>query len=157
MRIGKIARMKTQPDTTRESLIEQINSLTLMRRGTLSEQYFTRTSSDGRKVRLGPYFKFQIWQDGRNITRRVDAGEAATLREDVANHHHFERLCRELAELNIAHTIALREEESKATTTAGAAEKKTSKPTALRKNTARRKASSSKREKRSRGGKARGT
>jgi hypothetical protein len=157
MRIGNIARMKTQPDTTRESLLQQINSIALMRRGTLSEQYFNRTSSDGRKVRLGPYFKFQIWQDGRNITRRVDAAEAATLREDIGNYHHFERLCRELAELNIRHTIDLRDEESKAATAAGAAEKKTSKATASRKNTARPKASSNKRGRSSRGGKARGT
>lgn len=157
MRIGNIATMKTQPIATRESLLEQISSIRLMRRGTLSEQYFTRTSPDGRAIRLGPYFKFQIWQDGRNLTRRVDASEAAVLREDIGNYHHFEQLCRQLAETNIEHTIALRDEESKTTTSPAAAEKKTSEPNASRKNTAKQNASSGKRSTSSRGEKGQGT
>ncbi|MCU0779402.1 MAG: hypothetical protein MUF86_17285 [Akkermansiaceae bacterium] len=122
-----------------------------MRRGTISEQYFERQGPGGRKVRFGPYYKFQIWQDGRNQTRSVAAGEARTLREDIGNFHRFEELCEQLARINIQHTIALR---TPAAPTPESAEKKTSKPTASPKNTAGWSASSPGRASGSRGRKA---
>lgn len=127
---------------TRESILEKLASITLMRRGTLSEQSIERTTADGRTVRFGPYFKFQIWQDGRNQTRRVSAQEAQTLREDIHNFHRFEQLCDQLAQLNIQNTIALR---ASATDTSATAEKKTSNPNASRKSTGKPSISSPKR------------
>ena len=85
------------------------------------------------KLLCGPFFKFQIWQDGRNQTRRVRADEAQILREDIDNFHRFEQLCGQLAQLNIQQTIDLRA----STTTPETAEKKTSKPNASPKNTAK--------------------
>jgi hypothetical protein len=92
-----------------------------MRRGTLSEQYVERPTTNGGTVKFGPYFKFQIWQDGRNQTRSVTTDEALLLREDIDNFHRFEQLCQQLAQLNIQHTIALRATEPAAANT----EKKT--------------------------------
>lgn len=136
--------MNTQTTTaTRESILQQLGSITLMRRGTLSEQSFERKTPDGRTVRFGPYFKFQIWQDGRNQTRRVAADEAQTLREDIDNFHRFEELCGQLAQLNIQQTIALRA----STAVPETAEKKTSNPNASPKNTAKPNTSSPKRAK----------
>ena len=93
---------------TRESILQQLGAITLMRRGTLSEQFFERITPDGRTVCYGPYFKLQIWQDGRNQTRRVGADEAQILREDIDNFHRFELLCGQLAQLNIQQTSDLR-------------------------------------------------
>lgn len=114
-----------------------------MRRGTLSEQYFQRTSPDGKEtVRLGPYYKFQIWQDRGNHTRSVSAGEASELREDIANYHLYKQLTAQLADLTIEQTIALRVSEASAPEVA---EKKTSKRNASPKDTAKRNSSSTKR------------
>lgn len=143
--------MKTPSDQpTRESILEHLASLTRMRRGTLSEYFVQRPSSDGKEtVRLGPYFKFQIWQDGGNHTRGVSASEASELREDIENYRLFKQLTGQLADLTIEQTIALRATE--ATATGRIAEKKTSKTNASPKNTGKRKSSSPKYAKKSPG------
>lgn len=137
----------TQPDSQlRQSLLDQIAAITTMRPGTLAEEYREHPSPDGHGiVRLGPYYKHQVWQDGRNVSRRVPAAEAATLKLDIEEGKRFRQLTDQLAQLNIEHTLALRAAEAAA---AGpATEKKTSKPTASPKNTAKRKPTSSKRAK----------
>jgi hypothetical protein len=135
--------MNAPPTTAaRESILEELGSITQMRRGTLSERYVERSAPNGGTVRFGPYFKFQIWQDGRNQTRSVTADEALLLREDIDNFHRFEHLCQQLAQINIQHTLCLRTEQ--AATAAYTAEKKTSGPNASRKNTEKPKASSPK-------------
>jgi hypothetical protein len=127
----------------RQPILEELGSITQMRRGTLSEQYVERPTTNGGTVKFGPYFKFQIWQDGRNQTRSVTTDEALLLREDIDNFHRFEQLCQQLAQLNIQHTIALRATEPAAANT----EKKNSKLNTSPKNTAKQNSSSSKRAK----------
>ena len=129
----------------RQPILEELGSITQMRRGTLSEQYVERPAPNGGTVKFGPYFKFQIWQDGRNQTRSVTTDEAPLLREDIDNFHRFEQLCQQLAQLNIQHTIALRATEPAAANT----EKKTSKLNTSPKNTAKQNSSSSKHAKNS--------
>jgi len=131
---------------TCEALIEQLGSITHMQRGTLTEQYLQRPSPDGHgTVTLGPYFKFQVWEDGRNHTRSVPADEATALREDIANHHIFQQASQQLADQIIARTRQLRASQHAAKSdSAPTAEKKTSKPNASPKNTAKRSNSSPK-------------
>jgi hypothetical protein len=140
----------TQPDNAlRQALLDQIASITTMRPGTLAEEYREHPSPDGRgTVRLGPYFKHQVWQDGRNVSRRVPADQAATLKLDTQEAKRFHQLTDQLAQLNIQHTIALRAAEASETAEAGMiAEKKTSNPSASPKNTAKRNSTSPKRVK----------
>ena len=97
----------------RRSVMDQIAAITTMRPGTLAEEYREHTASHGKEVvRLGPYFKYQLWQDGRNLSRRVPAAEAGQLREDIDNAKHFHQLTFQLAQLNIEHTLALRAAET---------------------------------------------
>jgi hypothetical protein len=141
--IGNHSPMNTPtPSAARQPILEELGSITQMRRGTLSERYVVRPAPNGGTVSFGPYFKFQIWQDGRNQTRSVTADEAPLLREDIANFHRFEQLCQQLAQLNIEHTLALRGTEAAAAH--AITEKKTSKPNASPKNTAKRNTSSPK-------------
>ena len=137
----------TQSDNAlRQALLDQIASITTMRPGTLAEEYREHPSTDGRgTVRLGPYFKHQVWQDGRNVSRRVPVAEAATLKLDTEEAKRFHQLTDQLAQLNIQHTIALRATE--AADAGMVAEKKTSNPNASPKNTAKRNSSSPKRAK----------
>jgi len=93
----------------RSNLLDQIAAITTMQPGTLAEEYRDGPAPDGKgTVRRGPYFKHQVWKHGRNVSRRVPAGEAAQLREDIDNAKRYEQLTRQLAELNIEHTLTLR-------------------------------------------------
>jgi hypothetical protein len=140
----------------RQSLLDDLASITTMRPGTLAEEYRQHPSPDGKStIRLGPYYKHQIWQDGRNITRRVPAAEAALLKEDIEEARRYHRITGQLAELNIRNTIAMRA--ARPASDPAAVEKKTSRANASPKNTAKQSISSDKRAKGSRGGKARRT
>jgi hypothetical protein len=138
-----------QPDSSlRQALLDQIAAITTMLPGTLAEEYRQHPSPDGRDiVRLGPYFKHQIWENGRNVSRRVPAAEAATLKLDTDQAKRFHQLTDQLAQLNIQNTIALRATEAAAP--GPITEKKTSSLTASTKNTAKRNSTSPKRAKNS--------
>jgi hypothetical protein len=69
--------------------------------GSLSEQYFIRTRQ-GKQVRLGPYYKLQLWRQGKNLTRYVRAEEVPALRQAIANHERFEDLCQQFVDLTVA-------------------------------------------------------
>jgi len=103
-------------EQARHNLVAQIAAITTMQPGTLAEEYRERPAPEGKGVvRRGPYFKHQCWKDGRNVSRRVPASEAAQLREDIENAKRFDELTAQLAELNIEHTLALRAAEAAAT------------------------------------------
>jgi len=138
-----------QPDSQlRQSLLDRIAAITTMRPGTIAEEYRERPSPDGSGiVRLGPYFKHQVWQDGRNVSKRVPAAEAATLKLDIEQAKLFDQLTDQLAQLNIEHTVALRAADTPASGVN--TEKKTSKTNASTKNTAKRNSSSPRRAKNS--------
>ena len=80
-----------------------------MQPGTLAEEWRERPDPDAAGTRrIGPYYKHQVWRDGRNISRRVPAAEAAQLREDIDSAKLYEELTGELARINIECTLQLR-------------------------------------------------
>ncbi len=74
-----------------------------MEKGRLSEEYRER-HKDGEKIRLGPYYKHQRWEDGHNVSRRVPTVEVEGLRKAVDGYHRFEELAKEYCELTIGMT-----------------------------------------------------
>lgn len=101
--------MQNSTPPTSKALLSELASISTMQRGTLAEEYRQGRSADGKgTVRLGPYFKHQCWQDGRNQSRRVPAHEAPLLREDIANGLRFDAITEQLAAATIAHTCELR-------------------------------------------------
>ncbi len=135
----------TQPDSPlRQTLLDQIAAITTMLPGTLAEEYREHPSPDGRGiVRLGPYFKHQVWQDGRNVSRRIPAAEAVSLKLDIEEAKRFHQLTDQLAQFNMEHTFALRA--AQATAAGVITEKKTSKPSASPRNIAKQNSTSPKR------------
>jgi hypothetical protein len=98
---------------TRCSLLQQIADITTMQPGTLAEEWRERPDPDaGGTRRVGPYYKHQVWKDGRNISRRVPSTEAAQLREDIDNAKRYEELTGELARITIEHTLEVRASEA---------------------------------------------
>jgi len=99
----------TSHQSKRQSLLDQIAAITTMQPGTLAEEWRESATPDvGDPRRTGPYYKHQVWREGRNVSRRVPAAEAAQLREDIDNAKHYEKLTGELARINIEHTLELR-------------------------------------------------
>jgi hypothetical protein len=93
-----------------KSILKQIASITRMERGKLSEVYRTRPAPDGAgTIRLGPYYKLQTWENGRNLTRHVPTGKVPSLKEDLANHKRFTELSAAFEDAVIARTRALRD------------------------------------------------
>lgn len=87
-----------------KAILTEMATLTTMERGTLSEEYRTRPAGEGSgPIRLGPYYKLQAWEKGRNASRRVPAPQVPALQQDLANHDRFT----ELAASFVDETIAL--------------------------------------------------
>jgi hypothetical protein len=87
------------------NLLEELSSIRSMERGKLSEFHRLRPKPGGKgTVRLGPYYKLQAWEQGRNRTRYVTAGELAELKRNLANHERFKQLVAELEQALIERT-----------------------------------------------------
>jgi hypothetical protein len=95
---------KSTPSDDRPAILQQMAELQSMERGTLSEEYRERPDGSGRTVRLGPYFKHQVWEGGSNKSRRVPAEEVPQLREDLENHQRFAALADSYVELTVEQT-----------------------------------------------------
>jgi hypothetical protein len=87
----------------RRILIEEMSRIERMQRGRLTEEYRQR-EVDGQIRESGPYFKHQVWRDGRNVSRRVKADEAQQLREDIEGLDRFKELSAQYIEATVAMT-----------------------------------------------------
>ena len=99
-------------EARRREILKKMARIHRMERGQLTEEYRERYR-DGELVRLGPYYKHQCWEDGRNLSRRVPATEARKLGKAVEGYHQFESLAKEYAEITIEMTRQAETHESK--------------------------------------------
>jgi hypothetical protein len=97
----------TNPATTPDiqAILGEMATLTSMERGSLNEEYRSGSRADGGDpVRLGPYYKHQAWEGGRNVSRRVPPEQVPALKDDLANYERFTELATAFAEKAIALT-----------------------------------------------------
>jgi hypothetical protein len=99
---------KSSPSRDLPAILQQMAKLESMERGALSEEYREHPDDSGGTVRLGPYFKHQVWEAGSNKSRRVPAGEVPQLRQDIENHQRFTELADSYVELAVEQTRARR-------------------------------------------------
>jgi len=99
-------------EARRKQILKQMARIDCMEKGRLNEEYRERPR-DGEIVRLGPYYKYQRWEEGRNVSRRVPATEAEQLRKAVDGYHEFEDLAKEYAQVTIAMTRRAGSDDSK--------------------------------------------
>jgi len=92
-----------QPQKRRQQILLEMAGIEQMEKGRLSAE-FRESMREGKRVRLGPYYKHQCWEDGQNRSRRVPEEEAEQLREAVEGYHQFRQLADEYAELTIQMT-----------------------------------------------------
>jgi hypothetical protein len=93
--------MKPNLDTLlqqRESLLQQMQAIDRLRRGSLSQQFF---KSPGRpSSRRGPYYVLQGYFHGKKFSERVPQDQAAQVQQDVDNYRRFQTLAEDYVTLS---------------------------------------------------------
>jgi hypothetical protein len=96
----------------RQQILVKMAQINTMEKGRLTEEY-RDSYRDGKAIRLGPYYKHQRWEDGKNISRRIPVHEAEELRLAVDGYHRFKALADEFAELTVEMTRSSSSSQSK--------------------------------------------
>lgn len=92
----------TDPNMIRQETLKKLADITAIERGTLTEEYRERPAPDGNgTVQLGPYFKHQCWENGKNRSVRVPSGQVVQVREHLERGHRFDELTATLEQLAI--------------------------------------------------------
>jgi hypothetical protein len=84
----------SQLEQRREQILQQIQALDRLRRGSLSRQFFKKTRADS-KTQQGPYYVLQGYVQGQKFSERVPAQQAQEIEPLVANYKRFEELAEE--------------------------------------------------------------
>lgn len=87
----------------RQVILQQMAQIDQMEYGSLKAEY--RPGIDPARP-LGPYYKYQVWQDGKNLSERVAGPRAQALRQAVAGRQQFEQLAQQCIALTVEHTRA---------------------------------------------------
>ncbi len=85
---------RAQLEQRREQILQQIQAIDRLRRGSLSHQFFKRRRADTKSPQ-GPYYVLQGYIQGRKFSERVPAEQAPQLEPLVANYKRFEALAEE--------------------------------------------------------------
>jgi hypothetical protein len=78
----------------REQILQQIQAIDRLRRGSLSRQFFKKAGA-GPKTSQGPYYVLQGYVQGQKFSERVPAQQAQEMEPLVANYKRFEELAEE--------------------------------------------------------------
>lgn len=81
----------------REELLHQMADCDSMEYGSLHAE--RRPVAGGGLSR--PYFKHQVWEQGRNLSQRIPGEEAAPLQAAILNRQRFEQLAREFIDVTV--------------------------------------------------------
>lgn len=105
--------MKQNPSKDIKRLLDKLSEINYMERGKLTAEYRTRPASDGSgEITLGPYYKLQARENGKNKSRRVPVSDVAVLKQDIVNFAKFKDLVSTLENTIIDNTRKLRASES---------------------------------------------
>jgi hypothetical protein len=85
----------------RQVIFQKMARIDHMEYGSLKAEYRPGTEPDHP---LGPYYKYQVWQEGKNHSERVAGPRAEQLRQAVSSRQQFEQLAQECIALTVAHT-----------------------------------------------------
>ena len=80
-----------QLSAQREALIGELKSIDRLRRGTLSQQVFSKKRG-GKTVTQGPYFNLQAYHKGKKFNCHIPADKAPEVRQHVDNFKRFQQL-----------------------------------------------------------------
>lgn len=85
----------------RQVLFQKMAQIDQMEYGSLKAEYRPGADPDHP---LGPYYKYQVWREGKNHSERVAGTRAQQLRKAVESRQQFEQLAQQCIELTVEHT-----------------------------------------------------
>lgn len=88
----------------RAQILQQMEQIQTMERGSLQAE--SRPSKQDPDLANGPYFKHQVWEDGKNQTRRVPRTEADRLAQAIQGRKQFEALAEQFVSTTVNMTRA---------------------------------------------------
>lgn len=80
-----------QLSAQREALLEELNAIDRLRRGTLSQQVISKKRGD-KTIIQGPYFNLQGFHKGKKFNSHIPADKAQEVRQHVQNFKRFQDL-----------------------------------------------------------------
>jgi hypothetical protein len=81
----------------RRQLLEQLQDLEEVRRGSIVEQYVVATRKDGGKKRRGPYVLYSYKEKGRTVSRRLTTKtDIPRYQDQIENFRRFQHITAEL-------------------------------------------------------------
>jgi hypothetical protein len=86
----------------RQQILQQMEQIQTMELGSLQEE--TRPSKTNPGQSAGPYFKHQVWDKGKNLTRRVPPEKAEALAQAIEGRKQFEQLAGQFIQTTVAMT-----------------------------------------------------
>ncbi len=89
----------------RQVILQKMAQIEQMEYGSLKAEF--RPGADPGHS-LGPYYKHQVWQNGKNRSERVAGPRAEQLRQAVDGRQQFEQLAQQCIDLTVQHTRATR-------------------------------------------------
>jgi len=89
----------------RQVIFQKMARIDQMEYGSLKAEF--RAGTDPSHP-LGPYYKYQVWRQGKNHSQRVAGPRAEQLRQAVEGRQQFEQLAQQCIELTVQHTRATR-------------------------------------------------
>lgn len=88
----------------REQILQQMQQIQRMEHGSLQTQ--TRPSARHPGQDRGPYFKHQVWEGGRNLTRHIPPERADALAQAIEGRKQFEQLAEQFIDATVLLTRA---------------------------------------------------
>jgi hypothetical protein len=85
----------------RQVILQKMARIDQMEYGSLKAEYRPGAIPDHL---LGPYYKYQVWRQGKNHSERVAGPRAEQLRQAVEGRQQFEHLAQECIDLTVQHT-----------------------------------------------------
>jgi hypothetical protein len=82
----------------RQALLQQMQSIDRLRRGSLSKQFF-QSDPPGPPAQ-GPYYVLQCFFHGKKCSQRIPQDQAAQVQQDVDNYRHFQTMAEEFVSLS---------------------------------------------------------
>ena len=82
----------------RDRVLQDMQAIDRLRRGSLSKQFFKAPSSQTEK--RGPYFVLQGFFQGKKFSQRIPAEQAPQVQEQVDNYRRFQSLAEEYVTLS---------------------------------------------------------
>ncbi len=76
-----------------------MGEVTELVRGSLTEQYLTRTDASGKSYQAGPYYVRTWYADGRKHTERVSSSEVSKVERRIRNYQKMKDLFDELLDV----------------------------------------------------------